>query len=55
MIYIILRDLLVGGGVVPVDKFALLAPYIGFASAILVAMAATGFYVKRFKHRKEKQ
>jgi len=47
---------LVGGGVlVPVDKLALLAPYIALASAIIVATAATAIYVKRVKHRKEKQ
>jgi hypothetical protein len=45
----------VGGIVVPVDKFGLLAPYIGLASTILVATAATAIYVKRVKHRKEKQ
>ena len=45
----------VGGVVVPVDKFGLLAPYIGLASTILVATAATAIYVKRVKRRKEKQ
>ena len=45
----------VGGIVVPVDKFGLLAPYIGFASTILVATVATATYVKRVKRRKEKQ
>jgi len=44
-----------GGFVVPVDKFGLLAPYIGLASTILVATVATAIYVKRVKHRKEKQ
>jgi TolB protein len=42
----------VGGVVVPVDKFALLAPYIALASTILAATAATAIYVK---HRKKKQ
>jgi len=42
----------VGGISVPVDKLALLAPYIALASTILVATAATAIYVKR---RKEKQ
>jgi hypothetical protein len=42
----------VGGVWVPVDKLALLAPYIALASTILAATAATGIYVKR---RKEKQ
>jgi hypothetical protein len=44
----------VGGFVVPVDKFGLLAPCIGLSS-ILVATAATAIYVKRVKRRKEKQ
>lgn len=43
----------VGGFVLPVDKFGLLAPYIGLASTILAATAATAVYVKRIKHRKE--
>lgn len=42
----------VGGIVVPVDKFALLIPYIGLASTIMVATAATAVYVKRVKRRK---
>jgi len=37
----------VGGIVVPVDKFVLLAPYIALASTILAATAATAIYVKR--------
>jgi len=45
----------VGGIVIPIDKLALLAPYIGFASTVLVATAATAIYVKRVKRRKEKQ
>jgi len=45
----------VGGIVLPVDKFGLLAPYIGLVSTILVATVATAIYVKRVKHRKEKQ
>jgi hypothetical protein len=45
----------VGGIYVLVDKFGLLAPYIGLASTILVATAATAIYVKRVKHRKDKQ
>jgi hypothetical protein len=44
-----------GGVVVPVDKLALLAPYIGFASTILVGAVASAIYVKRGKRRKEKQ
>lgn len=42
----------VGGLWVPVNKPELLAPYIGLASTILVATAATAIYVK---HRKKKQ
>jgi hypothetical protein len=45
----------VGGIVVPVDKFGLLAPYIGLASTILVGAVATAIYAKRVKRRKEKQ
>lgn len=45
----------VGGIWVPVDKFGLLAPYIGVASTILVATVATAIYAKHVKHRKEKQ
>jgi hypothetical protein len=45
----------VGGVVVPVDKFGLLAPYIGLASTTLVATVASAVYVKRVKRRKEKQ
>jgi hypothetical protein len=45
----------VGGIVIPVDKFALLAPYIGLASTVTVAAVTTVIYVKRVKRRKEKQ
>jgi len=45
----------VGGIVVPVDKFGLLAPYIGLASTIMVASVAAAICVKRVKRRKEKQ
>ena len=45
----------VDGGIwVPVDKFGLLAPYIGLTSTILVATAATAICIKRVKHGKEK-
>jgi len=44
----------VGGVVIPVDKFGLLAPYIGLASTIIVATVATSIYVKHVKRRKEK-
>jgi hypothetical protein len=54
----------IGGFVVPVGGLSVLidkpkpdssAPYIGLASTILVAAVATAVYVKRVKHRKEKQ
>ncbi|MDH5770955.1 MAG: hypothetical protein OEZ25_06685, partial [Candidatus Bathyarchaeota archaeon] len=45
----------VGGIWFPVNKLTLLAPYIGLASTMLVATVATAIYVKRVKHRKEKQ
>ena len=45
----------VGGIKFPVDKFGLLAPYIGLASAIVVATAAATIYVKRVRRRSEKR
>jgi hypothetical protein len=45
----------VGGIVITVDKFVLLAPYIGLTSTIIVTAVATVVYVKRVKRRKEKQ
>jgi len=45
----------VGGVWVPVDKFGLLAPYIGLASTIIVATVATAICLRRVKRRKEKQ
>jgi len=44
-----------GGIVIPVDKFGLLAPYIGLASTMIVATVATTIYAKRVKRRKEKR
>jgi len=44
----------VGGYVIPVDKFALLAPYIGLASATITTVA-TIIYIKRVKNKKQKQ
>jgi len=41
-----------GGVITPIDKIALLIPYIGLAATILVSTGATGIHVKR---RKEKQ
>lgn len=52
---LIISQCAVGGIVIPVDKFALLAPFIGLASTILVATVATTIYIKRGKLRKEKQ
>jgi len=45
----------VGGINIPVDRVGLLAPYIGLASTTIIAAVATAVYVKRVKHRKEKQ
>jgi len=45
----------VGGIAIPVDKFGLLAPYIGLTSTTIVVAVATVVYVKRIKRRKEKQ
>lgn len=45
----------VGGIAIPVDKFGLLAPYIGLASTLVVATVATAIYVKRIKHEKKKK
>jgi len=45
----------VGGIWLPVDKFGLLAPYIGLASTAMIGAVATAVYVKRVKQRKEKQ
>jgi plastocyanin len=45
----------VGGLLVPVDKFGLLAPYMGLASILIVAAIVTVIYVKHVNRRKEKQ
>jgi len=45
----------VGGIVVSVDKFGLLAPYIGLASTTAIGAVATVVYVRRAKRREEKQ
>jgi hypothetical protein len=45
----------VGGIVIPINSFDLLAPYIGFASTILAATVTMAVYVKRVRRRKEKQ
>jgi GH25 family lysozyme M1 (1,4-beta-N-acetylmuramidase) len=43
----------VGGVTIPIDKFGLLAPYIGLTSTIILLTVATAIYIKRVKHRKE--
>lgn len=43
-----------GGVVVPVDKVALLTPYIGLTSTIVVTTVAAAIYVKHVKRRKTK-
>lgn len=53
--YIQLASGSVGGFVIPVDKFGLLAPYLGLASTAMIGAGATAIYVKRVKRRKEKQ
>lgn len=45
----------VGGIWLSVDKFGLLAPYVGLASAIIVATAAIAICVKRVKSTKDKR
>jgi nitrate reductase gamma subunit len=45
--FIVNPDTSVGGVAGPVDKFGLLAPYLGSGIAILVAIAATLFYYRR--------
>jgi subtilisin family serine protease len=45
----------VGGIEIPIDNLALLAPYIGLTSAILIATVATAAYVQHVRRRKEKQ
>jgi len=45
----------VGGIAVRFDMLSLLAPYIGLIATILTATVASIVYVKRAKHRKEKQ
>jgi hypothetical protein len=45
----------VGGTTLPVDKLALLAPFIGLVSLIVTATTVTAVYFRRAKHREEKQ
>jgi hypothetical protein len=45
----------VGGSWSPVDKIALLTPYIGISVALIALMLITVVYIKRVKHEKEKQ
>lgn len=49
------KEPIVGGVWVPIDKFGLLAPYIGLASTITVAAVASAAYIKHVKRRKKKQ
>jgi len=45
----------VGGYEIPIDKFGLVAPYIGVASTIIAATGASIVYVKHVQRKKEKQ
>jgi hypothetical protein len=45
----------VGGTAAPVDKLALLLPYIVLASSVLAVTVTIGVYVKRVRHTKHKQ
>jgi hypothetical protein len=51
----LVKESSVGGITVPVDRFGLLAPYIGLTSTIIGAVVATAIYAKRVKRKKEKQ
>jgi hypothetical protein len=46
---------LVGGAFIPVDRFGVLAPFIGLAFLIGSAISLTAFHVKRFKRKEAKQ
>jgi hypothetical protein len=45
----------VGGIAIPIDKFGLLAPYIGLASTMMIGAVVTAIFARRAKRRKEKQ
>ena len=45
----------VGGIQLPVDRFGLLAPYIGLALTTIAATVAAAIYSKRVRHRREEQ
>jgi hypothetical protein len=45
----------VGGSWSPVDKIALITPYIGISIALIALMFTTVVYIKRVRHGKEKQ
>ena len=45
----------VGGFGLPIDKLALLTPFIGLASVIVAVATVTAVYVRHVKHREEKQ
>jgi plastocyanin len=44
----------VGGELIPVNKLALLAPYIGVASVVASVVILTGLYLKRVKSKRHK-
>ena len=44
----------IGGVVVPVDKLALLIPYLGLASVVGVAMTVIAVYVRRSRQREKR-
>jgi len=52
IVTIVERPVGVGGIVVPVDKFVLLAPYIGLTTSMAIAAVVTAVYVKRVKRRR---
>jgi len=45
----------VGGVVVPIDKLALLVPYVVLANLVVAATIFTAVYVRRANHREDKQ
>lgn len=53
--HLVTEHITVGGIVLPIAKFSLLAPYIGLASTAMIGVVATVVYVRRAKRREEKQ
>jgi hypothetical protein len=45
----------VGGIYVPIDKFALLTPYVGLVSTLIMGAIVAGLFVRRAERRKERQ